>query len=134
MSEKENAALVQQGYSLFSKGDIPGVVKLMSPNVTWDAMSSNAPFAGRYQGPEGVGRFFSKFTESVEYLKHEAREFIAQGDKVVVLGESRYRARGQTEEFDTEWVDVLTVENGKIASYRRYGDTAQMERALNAKR
>jgi ketosteroid isomerase-like protein len=36
MNEKENAALVQQGYSLFSKGDIPGLLKLMSPNVTWE--------------------------------------------------------------------------------------------------
>ena len=135
MSEKENAALVQQGYSLFSKGDIPGLLKLLSPDAIWELSElDNVPFTGKHKGVEGVGRFFSALAGSLDFLKYEPQEFIAQGNKVIVLGESRYRARGQTEEFDTEWVDVLTVENGKIASYRRYGDTAQMERALNAKR
>ena len=68
---------MQHGYSLFSKGDIPGLLKLMSPKVTWDALAGNAPFAGLHQGPEVVGRFFNTLTETVDYLKHEAREFIA---------------------------------------------------------
>jgi uncharacterized protein len=134
MNEKENAALVQQGYSLFSKGDIPGLLKLMSPNVTWElAKVDNVPFTGKHQGVEGVGRFFSALAEAMDILKYEPREFIAQGNKVIVLVESRYRVKEQKEEFDSKLVDVLTVENGKINSYQQFGDTAQLERAFRAK-
>jgi uncharacterized protein len=133
MNEKQNTALVQQGYKLFSQGDIPGVLKLMSPNVTWELPKlENVPFTGKFQGVEGVGRFFSALAGAIDILKFEPREFIAQGNKVVVLGETRYRVKDQKEEIDDRWVDVLTVENGKIASYEQYGDTAQLERAFRS--
>jgi ketosteroid isomerase-like protein len=133
MNEKQNTALVQQGYQLFTQGDIPGVLKLMSPNVAWELPKlENVPFTGKFQGVEGVARFFTALADSIEFLKFEPREFIAQGNKVVVLGDSRYRVKGQTEEIDDRWVDVLTVENGKITRYENYGNTALMERAFSS--
>jgi ketosteroid isomerase-like protein len=135
MSEKENSALVQQGYKLFSQGDIPGVLKLMSPDVAWVLPKvENVPFTGTFNGVEGVGIFFGALSGAIDLLKYEPREFIAQGNKVVVLGESRYRAKSQKEEYDDRWADVLTVENGKITRYEQYGDTAQLERAFKSAR
>jgi ketosteroid isomerase-like protein len=135
MSEKENSALVQQGYKLFSQGDIPGVLNMMSPDVVWATPKlENVPFSGSFNGPGGVGQFFGALAESIDILKFEPREFIAQGNKVVVLGESRSRVKGQKEEFDDRWADVLTVENGKITRYERYGNTAQQERAFRSAR
>lgn len=135
MSEKENSALVQQGYKLFSQGDIPGVLKLMSPDVAWVLPKvENVPFTGTFNGVEGVGKFFGALSGAIDLLKYEPREFIAQGNKVVVLGESRYRAKSQKEEYDDRWADVLTVENGKITRYEQYGDTAQLERAFKSAR
>ena len=133
MAEKENAALVQQGYNLFAKGDIPGVLNLMSPNVTWELpLVEGVPFTGRFQGVDGVGRFFKTLSDAMDILKFEPREFIAQDNKVVVLGQSRYRVKGQQDEFDTRWVDVLTVDKGKISGYQQYGDSAQLQRAFQA--
>lgn len=133
MNEKQNTALVQQGYKLFTQGDIPGVLKLMSPNVAWELPKlENVPFTGKFQGVEGVGRFFTALAGAIDLLKFEPREFIAQGNKVVVLGESRYRVKDHKEEIDDRWVDVLTVENGKITRYEQYGNTAQLERAFSS--
>lgn len=135
MNEKENSALVQQGYKLFAQGDIPGVLNLMSPDVVWTTPKvENVPFSGTFNGPEGLGKFFGTLAAAVDILKFEPREFIAQGNKVVVLGESRSRVKGQQEEFDDRWADVLTVENGKVTRYERYGNTAQQERAFRAAR
>jgi uncharacterized protein len=134
MDDKEVTALVQRGYDLFSKGDIPGVLKLLSPNVSWEIPKvENIPFTGKFQGVEGVGRFFSALAGALDILKYEPREFIVQGNKVAVLGESRYKVKGQEVEFDNKWVDVLIVENGAISSYTQYGDTAKLERAFRAK-
>lgn len=133
MNEKENTALVQQGYKLFTQGDIPGLLKLMSPNVTWELPKlENVPFTGKFQGVDGVGRFFTALTGAMDILKYEPREFIAQGNKVVVLGESRYRVKNQRDEIDDKWVDVLTVENGQVTRYEQYGNTAQLERAFSS--
>jgi uncharacterized protein len=134
MNEKENTALVQQGYSLFSKGDIPGVLKLLSPDAIWELSElDNVPFTGKHKGVEGVARFFTSLAASLDFLKYEPQEFIAQGNKVIVLGESRYRVKENKVEFDTKWVDVLTVENGKIIGYRQFGDSAQLQRAFKGK-
>jgi len=135
MNEQENSALVQQGYKLFSQGDVPGVLKLMSPDVAWQLPKlENVPFSGTFQGVEGVGKFFGALAGAIDLLKYEPREFIAQGNKVIVLGESRYRVKSRKDEFDERWVDVLTVENGKITRYEQYGNTAQLERAFRPTR
>ncbi len=135
MSERENSELVQQGYTLFSQGDIPGVLKLMSPNVAWVLPKlENVPFTGSFQGVEGVAQFFSALSGAIDLLNYEPREFIAQGNKVVVLGANRYRVKGQKDEYEEKWVDVLTVENGKITRYEQYGNTAQLERAFKSAR
>lgn len=133
MNEKQNTALVQQGYQLFSQRDIPGILKLLSPSVVWELPKlEGVPYTGKFQGIEGVGKFFTALADTVDILKYEPHEFIAQGDKVVVLGDRRYRVKDQREELEDRWVDVLTVENGKITRYEQYGDTALLERAMTA--
>ena len=54
----------------------------------------------------------------------EIREFIAQGDSVVVLGfdESLVKSTGRT--YHNEWVHVWAVQDGQLASVRTYNDTA----------
>jgi hypothetical protein len=41
-----------------------------------------------WQGREAVGQFFSKVFEVQDIVEFEPEEYIAQGDKVVVLGAS----------------------------------------------
>ena len=44
--------------------------------------------------------------------RHSApREFIAQGDKVVVLGHGAWTTRDTGRDFESDWVHVFTVEN-----------------------
>jgi len=131
MNEKQNTALVQQAYALFGRGDIAGLLKLMSKDVVWDITEAeNVPFTGKFQGPEGVGRFFAKFAEEVDILKFEPQEFLAQRDKVVVLGESRLRAKASGNEFGNRWAHVITVADGKIKHFLDYVDTTSAAKAF----
>ena len=125
MSEKENTSLVQQAYALFGRGDIPGLMKLMSPDVVWQITKvENVPFTGRFEGIEGVGRFFATLAAAVDILKFEAQEYLAQGDKVVVLGESLFKTKEHGREFGNKWAHVITVVDGKLKHFQDYGDTA----------
>jgi uncharacterized protein len=131
MNESENTALVQQAYALFGRGDIPGLLRLMSPDVVWEIMEvENVPFTGTFEGLGGLQRFFSTLAGTVDILKFEPQEFIAQRDKVVVLGESLFRTKDSGKEFGNKWAHVTTVANGKLKHFQDYGDTAAAEKAF----
>jgi len=90
MSEQTNVAVVQQAYEAFGRGDIPGVLDHLTDDVVWALQGpTTIPFAGVHRGREGIAEFFSLVGEALEYEQFEPREFVAQGDTVVVLGYER---------------------------------------------
>ena len=67
---------------------------------------------------------------TVEYTTFEPREFIAQGDQVVVIGSERARVKATGRVVDTDWVMVFTIRDGKVVRFRDYYDTAPSLAAL----
>ena len=90
------------------------------------------PFAGTRRGREGVAEFFSLLGETLEFQQFEPREFVAQGDTVVVLGyeSSLIKPTGRT--IEHEWARVYTLTGGKIAKGRFFEDTAAYVVAFDA--
>ena len=87
MSEHENRQFVEQAYANFKAGDIPTLLQSMSEDITWQLPEvENVPFAGKRQGRGAVGEFFSTLASLQDARSFEPREFIARGDRVVVLG------------------------------------------------
>jgi ketosteroid isomerase-like protein len=104
MSEHENRQFVEQAYATFKAGDIPTLLQSLSEDVTWPLPEiENVPFAGKRQGRGAVGEFFSTLAGLQDARYFEEREFIAQGDKVVVLGHYvwQVKANGRTIEGAT---------------------------------
>jgi ketosteroid isomerase-like protein len=46
------------------------------------------------------------------------------GENVTVLGYLEAYARDTNQKFQSEWVNVFTVRNGKITRYRGFSNTA----------
>jgi ketosteroid isomerase-like protein len=87
MTEQENVQLVKQAYQNVASGDIPSLLNLFSENVQWRLPEmANVSFSGTWQGHEGIKQFFQRLAEVQDIVEFEPREFIAQDDKVVVLG------------------------------------------------
>ena len=55
-----------------------------------------------------------------------AAGFIAQGDKVVVLGYARFTGRT----IETDWVHLFTMQAGKVTEFRGFEDTAAVAAAF----
>jgi uncharacterized protein len=132
MSEQDNVQVAQQAFEAFGRGDIPALLGLVSDDVVWDTMgpANVIPWASRRQGPEQVGQFFSDLTGAVEFQQLQPREFIAQGDRVVVLGHSDYTVRANGRPLEQDWVMVLKLRDGKVAEYQYFEDTAATVAAL----
>jgi ketosteroid isomerase-like protein len=133
MSEQENTTLVKQTYEFFKGGDIQSLLGLYSDDIDWQLPKiENVPFAGDWRGREKVGEFFSLVNELQEALQFEPTEFIAQGDKVVVLGNYTWRLKANGKEFSSDFAHVCTVKDGKIVRFHEYTDTAAASKAYAA--
>lgn len=120
-----NKKVVRQAYSNFQSGDIESLLGQLSDNVQWQlADIENVPFAGTRQGREQVAQFFSTLAEDQDVLQFEPKELIAEGEKVVSLGQYSWRVKSTGREYGGDWVHVFTIRDGKIAAFQEYMDTA----------
>jgi ketosteroid isomerase-like protein len=59
----------------------------------------------------------------VEVSTSERREFVAQGDRIVVLGVATGGVKATNKTFEDHFVFSTTVRNGKVSNIREYIDT-----------
>jgi len=125
MSERENTQLVQQAYRDFQNGDIPALLDALSEDVEWVVPEvEGVPGRGSWRGPEQVGEFFRILSDTQESRQLDLREFVAQGDKVVVLGHYVWHVKATGKEWESEFVHALSVREGKVTRFQEYTDTA----------
>jgi ketosteroid isomerase-like protein len=125
MSEQQNTLLVKQAYESFKHADMPALLSLCSDDIDWELPEmENVPFAGKRHGREQVAQFFSALAEAQEVQQFDPEEFIAQGDKVVVLGHEAWRVKATGRMVEDDWTHVFTLHDGKIVKFHEYLDTA----------
>ena len=134
MSEQDNLQIVKEAYASFTRGDIPAILNTLSDDVVWflPGQTDLVPVAGERRGRDEVGQFFSALDENQEVKEFEPQEFIAQGEKVVVLGQYRWRVKSTGREFSSDWAHVFTLRDGKVVGFHEYYDTAACADAYRA--
>jgi ketosteroid isomerase-like protein len=76
-------------------------------------------------------RHYSRRTEEAYvHCTFEPHTFLAEGDKVVVLGFERVRSRRTGRSYENHWVHAFTLAHGKIVKFREYCDTATVAAAF----
>ena len=127
----ETSDVVRRGYEAFGRGDIEGLISLLDENVEWISSGPpEVPTAGTRRGHEQVREFFQTVNELFEFDRFEPQTFIAQDDKVVVLGVDAVRLRANNQALEDNWAHVFTVRNGKITHFQEYIDTSALVEAL----
>lgn len=126
-----NLNIIQGAYEAFAKGDVPGVLGILSPDIAWTE-AAGFPYAGTYIGPNAVleGVFMRLGTEWEGFSAVPA-ELIDGGDTVVALGKysGTYRATGKS--FEADFAHVWKLQDGKAVSFVQYTDTLFVDRALH---
>jgi hypothetical protein len=125
MNIQENKLLVMQGYQKFNDKDIGALLEMFTDDIEWEgARSEYIPFSGVYHGKQQAAQYFKLLDEAVEAQQFEPQEFIAEGDKVVVFGQSRWTVKANGNTYDSPWAHILTLRNGKVARFQQYYDSA----------
>ena len=117
--------VVKQGYAAFGRRDIPALLKLVADEVDWkEVVPASWPYSGLRRNPAEVAEFFAAVDRADDTTVFEPREFIETGENVTVLGYLEGSARDTKQKFQSEWVHIFTVKNGKITRWRGFYDTA----------
>ena len=124
MSEQENMRIVQEMFAALGRGDVAGVLERLSDDIEWRvAGPSELPYAGVHRGRDEVARFFQTFGQAAEFEVFEPQEYLAKGEKVVVLGRERQRIKATGQRVETEWAMVFVLGDGRITKFHNYVDT-----------
>ena len=104
MAEQQNIEVVKRGYEAFGRGDVNGLLALCAENVEWASSGpSEMPTAGIRRGREQVAQFFQAVNQVFEIQRFEPKQFIAQGDQVVVLGDDTAKVKATGKVVTEEW-------------------------------
>ena len=130
MSVQENVQIVKDGFAAYGRGDMQGLLAFCAEDIEWIVPGEGWPLAGTYRGHAGVADFFQKISEMLEISFLEHREFVAQGDRVLVVGFDRGRVKATNRTFEGHWVMAFTIRNGKLTNFREYIDTLALARGF----
>jgi ketosteroid isomerase-like protein len=129
MSIQENVQIAKDTFAAIGRGDLQGLLALFAEGIEW-IIPGEWPLAGTHRGHAGVADLFQKAFEMVEISFLEPREFVAQGDRVLVAGFSRGTVKATNRTFEDHWVFAITVRNGKLTNIREYIDTLALARGF----
>jgi ketosteroid isomerase-like protein len=123
MDAQQNTELVRQAYAAYGRGDVDAVLACMSPQIEWEIPGVPAiPFTGKRHGTEQVADYFRVAQAELAVREFAAKEFVTQGDKVVVLGHGAWTAKATCQDFESDWVHIFTIRDGRIAAFREFMD------------
>ena len=129
MSIEKNVQIVKNFLAALGRRDKQGLLALSAEDIEWIIPGEDWPLAGTHRGHMGLENLLQKANEKVETSFLEPPEFIAQGDRVLVVGLATGRIKATNKTFEDHWVFAITVRNGKVTNIREYIDTLALARA-----
>jgi uncharacterized protein len=102
---------------------------LVAEDIEWIIPGEDWPLAGTHRGHAGLAAVLQKASEEVETSFPEPPEFVAQGDRVLVVGVATGRIKATNRTFEDNFVFAITIRNGKLTNVREYVDTQALWRA-----
>jgi ketosteroid isomerase-like protein len=129
---QENVELIRGLYDAFAKGDIPGVLGRLDPDIVWNE-ADNFPYADRspYVGPQSIlTGVFARLANEWDGFGCEVAEILDAGDRVIVFGHllGTYRATGRS--IRAQMMHDWTIAEAKATRFQEYTDTKQVADAV----
>lgn len=126
-----NIALVQQLYGAFAKHAIGAILNVLDANVEWgEPPNPFNPAGGTRHGHAGFLEWLNIGKQAEEVLQLEPRKFLVDGDTVAVIGFTKCLAKPTGKIYETDFVHVITVRDGKVTRFQEFFDTFAAAEAL----
>jgi hypothetical protein len=93
--------------------------------------SHGAEYLTAYQSRDELVQYFAGLTNDWEMIEYVTEHFVAQGDRVVMLGHCSYRFKRTGKVVSTPKVDSWRFVGGKAVEFYEYYDTAGLRDAMS---
>jgi uncharacterized protein len=116
-------------YSAFSRWDVEELVSDLAHDIEW-RLPDTLPWGGTRHGHDGVRAFVSVSNDHVEGRWADPDDFLDAGDRLIVQGRMRGRAKASGRGYEVDFVHIWTMTDGMASRMRAYFDTAPIMAAL----
>src|ERR1700743_3497596 len=128
MSIEKNIQTAMDFFAAISRGDKESLLALVAEDIEWIIPGKDWPLAGTHRGHAGLANLLKMASKSME-TSTEPREFVAQGDRVLVVGFAMGKVKATNKTFEDDWIFAMTIRDGRITNIREYVDTQALARA-----
>ena len=129
MSIEKNVQTVKDFFAAIGRGDKEGLLALVAEDIEWIIPGKDWALAGTHRGHAGLTSLLQKASDTTQISYPKPPEFVAQGDRVLVVGVATGKIKATNKKFEDHWVFDITVRNGKLTNIREYVDTQALARA-----
>ena len=129
MDTETNVEIVKDFFAAIESGDKDGLLALVAEDIEWIIPGEDWPLAGTHRRHAGLATVLQKASDEIEMTYPEPPEFVAQGNRVMVIGVATGKIKATNRTFRDDWVFDITVQNGKLTKIREYIDTQALARA-----
>jgi uncharacterized protein len=129
MTIEENVQIVKDFFAAMGGYNRQDLLALVAEDIEWIIPGEDWPLAGTHRGHAELAAVLQKASEEVEMTYPEPPEFVAQRDRVLVVGVATGKIKATNKSFKDDWVFDITVRDRKVTKIREYIDTQALARA-----
>lgn len=110
------------------------IMEILAPNVVWGSLSAGAyplAFLRTRRSRDEVGDYFRGLAESFTMNYYDAREYVAAGPYVLMLGEVSFTNMKTGKAFVSPKADLWRFAGGSVVEFYEYFDTAAVMATTN---
>jgi ketosteroid isomerase-like protein len=131
-TSSDNVARLKSVYGQWheSKGaSVQAWLDIMADDVRCYSLAAGAPsaeFTAPISSKKDFERYFKGLLDDWEMIHYTTDEFVAEGDRVAVLGSTAWRNRKTGRAVDTAKADFWTFRDGRVVEFHELYDTAAL--------
>jgi len=135
--ESENVAVLTEAYQRWhdSRGlSVDHWMSICDENIQFGSLAQGAPkvaYLASYATRDALKQYFAGLHNDWEMIEYRADQFVAQGDRVIMLGHCSYRAKATGKVAATPKAYSWRFANGKAVEFYEFYDTARVIAALS---
>ncbi|MEU9125487.1 nuclear transport factor 2 family protein [Streptomyces sp. NPDC048506] len=126
-------------FSALTSGDAARAAEHLADDIEWinyapvPGYNDRMPWIGTYHGPAAVLDSLKVFLDMVEVGKEELVDLVVEGDEAIGILHEKSVVKETGQSFEIDFIQHLTVRDGKIVRWKSYTDPSQILRAIDGR-
>ncbi|QKX05759.1 nuclear transport factor 2 family protein [Aquimarina sp. TRL1] len=131
--QRSSKEVINSFFTHFSHGDEDGILSDFAKDAKIISINENgikgADLYGTFTGHKGVQKFLHILASTFETKDFQIHHIISEDAIAFAQGSFIHKVKATDKLFKSDWVLMCEVENGKIATYRFFEDSASFLQA-----